>query len=174
MEVMNTILGGGGFNSTLVREIRSNRGLAYGAGSFYTFGADRGIFAAYGQTGVETTAQVVGLVRDIFQKTTSAPPSEKELNLAKESLLNQFVFKYDTPQGVVDQAALLDLRGFPPDFLGTYCDRIGKVTARDALEIAQKTIHPGKQTVLVVGPAHSLKEALKEFGEVEVVPLPEP
>ena len=174
MEVLNNILGGAGFNSALMREIRSNRGLAYNAGSFFTFGADRGFFVAYSQTGVETVPQVVGLIREILTKAVNEPPAESQLALARDGLLNRFVFKYDRPSGVVDEAALLALRGFPADYLATYCDRVRAVSEKDALAVARKIIHPEKEKIVVLGPAKALIEPLKAFGPVTVVPLPEP
>lgn len=174
MEVLNNILGGAGFNSTLMREIRSNRGLAYDAGSFYTFGADRGFFVAYSQTGVETTPQVIGLIRDLVGRAAQEPPTASEIGLARDSLLNRFVFRYDRSTGVVDEAALLALRGFPADYLATYCDRIRAVTEKDALAVAKKILRPGKQKIVVLGPAKVLLEPLKAFGPVTVIPLPEP
>jgi predicted Zn-dependent peptidase len=174
MDILNHIIGGGGFNSTLMREIRSKRGLAYGAESAYTFGTDRGLFVALCQTGVESVSQVVGLIREILLKAGTSPPADKELALAKDSLINKFVFKFDRSSKIVDQEALLEMRGFPPDYLATYCDRIRKVTAADVQAAAKKFLHPGSETIVVVGPAKTLKEPLGRFGRVEVLPLPTP
>lgn len=174
MDVMNFILGGGGFTSTLTREIRSNRGLAYAAGSYYSFGTDRGQFAAYCQTGVPTTGQVCGLIRDAFTQVTQQPPSEKDLQLAENSLINKFVFNFQNSGQIVLQAAMQEFYGYPKDFMTTYTEKIRTVTAEDCVRVAQKYVKPDGLTYLVYGPAKKLEPDMKAFGTPEVRPLPEP
>ncbi|MGC8723455.1 MAG: M16 family metallopeptidase [Acidobacteriota bacterium] len=174
MDVMNFILGGGGFTSTLTREIRSSRGLAYTAGSMNSFDTDRGFFVAYCQTGVKTTAEACGLIRKAVAEATEAPPSAQELEIAKSSLLNKFVFNYQNSGQIVYRAALQDFFGYPEDYMATYGPRIRAVTARDCLAVARKYLHPGDFTYFVLGPAKELEPSLKPFGAITVKPLPEP
>jgi zinc protease len=174
MDVMNFILGGGGFTSRLTKEIRSNRGLAYTVRSSYSFGTDRGTFAARCQTGVGTTAEACSVIRDTVKAMTEKPPSDEELALAKESLLNVFVFNYQNAGRIVLQSAIQDFYGFPADYMASYPERIGRVTADDCLKVAQKYLHPDRMTTVVLGPAQKLKEPMQSFGTVEVKALPEP
>ncbi|OYV67322.1 MAG: hypothetical protein B7Z74_09765, partial [Deltaproteobacteria bacterium 21-66-5] len=141
MDVMNFILGGGGFTSTLTREIRSSRGLAYTAGSMVSFGTDRGDFVAYCQTGVPTTAEVCGLMRKAVAEATAAPPSAQDLEIAKSSLLNKFVFNYQNSGQIVYRAALQEFFGYPEDYMATYGKRIRAVTADAAIEALDRLEH---------------------------------
>jgi zinc protease len=174
MDVTNFILGDGGFTSTLTREIRSNRGLAYTAGSSYAFGTDRGIFLAYAQTGVDTTAQVCGLVRDACAAAAQKAPAPADLELAKSSIINKFVFSFQNPGQIVVQAALQQINGYPEDFTATYTEKIRAVTGEDCLRVARKYIQPSKFTYLVYGPAARLEAGMKAFGMPKVQALPEP
>jgi zinc protease len=174
MDVMNFILGGGGFNSILMREIRSNRGLAYGAGSFYSFATVRGIFGAYTQTGVKTTAQASALMKQAFERMASKPPTADELKIAKDNLINKFVFNYQTASQIADRAAHLEFYGYPADYMATYTDHISKVTPADCRKVAEKYLHPDKMSWLVLGPADALKQGMGKLGEVSIKPLPKP
>ena len=174
MDVMNFILGGGGFTSRLTKEIRSNRGLAYSVGSHYSFSTDRGPFAARCQTGIGTVGEASALIRDALKTITEKPPSDEEVALAKESLINVFVFNYQNAGRIVYQSAVQDFYGFPKDYMATYPDRIRKITADDCLKVAQKYLHPEKMVYFVLGPAQKLKEPMQAFGPLEVKPLPEP
>jgi zinc protease len=174
LAVLSHMIGGAGFNSILMREIRSNRGLAYRVGSLYTFGTDRGVFGVYGDTGVESASQVVELMREVLAQAAKAPPQEKDIALIKDNLINQFAFEFDPTPKIVDKAATMEMQGFPEDYLTTYCDKLRAVAAVDLQETAKKYIHPASQTLVVIGPAKSLQEPLAKFGTVVVEPLPEP
>ena len=174
MDVMNFILGGGGFTSRLTKEIRSNRGLAYTVRSSYTFGTDRGNFAARCQTGVATVGEACAVIRDTLKAMTEKRPTDEELAVAKESLLNVFVFNYQNAGRIVLQSAIQDFYGFPAGYMSAYPERIRKVTADDCLKVAQRYLHPDKMIYFVLGPASKLKEPMGTFGSVEVKPLPEP
>ncbi len=152
VRVMNYILGGGGFNSRLMSEVRSNRGLAYSVYSYYQVGRRLpGPFIAGTETKTSTTLEAVRLMREIMEKMRQAPVSEKELKLAKESLINSFVFAFNNTHSVVTQQMILDYYDYPPDYLQTYRDRVAAVTAEDVLKAAQKHLHPERESVVLVG-----------------------
>ena len=65
--VLDYILGSGGFRSRIFQEIRSNRGLAYSAGSFYEGRQGYGSFGAYAMTKSESTGQVLTLMEGILK-----------------------------------------------------------------------------------------------------------
>ena len=174
MDVMNWILGGGEFASRLMREIRSNRGLAYSAGSDYSFGTDRGVYEAYCQTGVATTGEVCRLIREGFAQAEQAPPTEAEMELAKRSILNTFVFNYQNSGQIVRRAALFDFYGYPEDYLATYSERIRAVTPAQCQEVSRKYGRPETLSYFVLGPAAKVQEEMKAFGTPEVAALPQP
>ena len=139
VQVMNFILGGGGFNSRLMREIRSNRGLAYSVYSYFQIGRRLpGLFLVSAETKSESTVEVVNLAREMMNQMQVSEVSEEELRLAKESLINSFVFAFDDSHAVVARELRLDFYDYPPDFLETYRDRIASVTAADVLAAARR------------------------------------
>ena len=152
VQVMNFILGGGGFNSRLMREIRSNRGLAYSIYSYFQVGRRLpGLFLIGGETKGESTFEVVNLVREIMNRMRTTEVTEEELRLAKESLVNSFVFAFTDSHSVVTRELRLDFYHYPEGYLETYRDRIASVTAADVLAVAKRHLDPAELTVVLVG-----------------------
>lgn len=152
VRVMNYILGGGGFNSRMMREIRSNRGLAYSAYSYFQVGRRLpGPFVAGTETKTESVLPAVRLIREIMADLRTRPVSEAELNLAKDSLINSFVFGFDNTHAVVSRKMNDDFFGYPEDYLENYRDRIAAVTLDDVKRVAETYIRFDRQRIILVG-----------------------
>jgi len=165
LRVMNYILGGGGFNSRLMREIRSNRGLAYSVYSYFQLGRRLpGAFLAGCETKNSTAMQAVELMRGIMDDIRREPVSVKELQLAKESLINSFVFAFTTSHDVVSQAMRLDYFGYPPGYLESYRDRLAAVTVEDVQRVAQQYLQPDKLKIVLVGNPAQFDAPPQELG----------
>jgi len=152
VRVMNFLLGGGGFNSRFMREIRSNRGLAYSTYSFFQVGRRLpGPFLAGCETKSDSTLTVIRLMRRIMESLRRQPVAPAELKLAKESLINSYVFGFENTRSVVARTMRLDYHHYPKDFLQTYRARIAAVSAADVLRVAKRYLHPEAQTIVLVG-----------------------
>ena len=171
VRVMNFILGGGGFNSRLMQEVRSNRGLAYSVYSYFQIGRRLpGPFIAGTETRNASVPQVLGLMRNIMDHLRDNPVSEEELRIARESLVNSFVFGFDDSHAVVSQQMRLDFFGYPDDYLQGYRARIAAVTAADVQRVAKRYLHPERQQIVLVGDAEVFVEDLQSFGlHIEMV-----
>ncbi len=175
VRVMNYVLGGGGFNSRLMREIRSNRGLAYSVYSYYQVGRRLpGPFIAGCETRTDATLEVVALMRSIMERMREEPVSAEDLNLAKESLINSFVFTFSDKHSVVAMTMRLDYYDYPADYLTRYRDRVAAVTGDDVLRAARQYLHPERQAVILVGDRETYGADLDKLGlPVKDFPLEE-
>ena len=152
VRVLNYILGGGGFNSRMMREIRSNRGLAYSAYSYFQVGRRLpGPFVAGTETKNASVGPAINLTRDIMQDLRDRPVTDEELQLAKESQINSFVFGFENTHSVVSQQMSLAFFGYPLDYLAKYRERIAAVTAADVQRAAREFINLGQQQIVLVG-----------------------
>jgi len=172
IEIMNYVLGWGGFTSRLWKEVRSDRGLAYHVYGVMGSGMQRGIFEAGCQTSAQTTCEAITVIRDVIAGMRKAPPSPTELALAKESKLNRFVFNFGSSAQIVRQRAALEFYGYPSDYLDTYETNIMAVTGEDVHRVANEHLHPDKLVILVVGDAANFDEPLSAFGDVETLEVP--
>jgi predicted Zn-dependent peptidase len=171
IKVMDFILGGG-FTSRLTREIRSNQGLAYHVGSYFETGRRfRGPFSAETETKSGTTARATTLLRSIIAGMTLAEVSVEELKLAKDSIINSFIFGFARSDAVVNQQARLEFYGYPAGYLENYRDNIARVTREDVLRVARKYLHPDAMKLIVVGDEKKFDQPLSLFGRVrEITP----
>ncbi|MBN2373795.1 insulinase family protein [bacterium] len=171
MEVLNFILGSGGFNSRLMKEIRSDRGLAYSVGSFYRGAVDYGVFGAYAMTKPGTTGKVIDLILEEINRVIEEGINTDELDWARDSILNQFIFSFASTSGLVNSYISLEYNGLPDDYLETYKCNISNVSIDDVKRIAQKYLKPQRSTIVVVGNAQGFDKPLDCFGRVEEADL---
>jgi zinc protease len=172
VRVMDFILGGNGFNSRLMSVIRTKEGLAYNVSSFFDVGRKLpGIFLAETETKSGSTARAMGLMLELMTGMTKEPVTEQELKLARESMINSFVFGFTKTDMIVNQRARLEYYGYPKDFLDNYRVNIARVTRDDVLRVAQKYLHPDQLIKVVVGNDAKFDKPLATFGTVRQVTL---
>ena len=121
LRVMNDILGEGGFTSRLMREVREKHGLAYMVGSIMqtSYYTNPGEWFAYSQTRTEKTAEAISLIVDVVKGLRDTPVPAAELQRTKDSLINSFVFGFESSSQIAFQQMMLDYRGYAPGFLET-------------------------------------------------------
>jgi zinc protease len=156
---------GGGFSSRMFNRIRTQRGLAYGTGA--QVGSDYqkpGVFVAYSLTQSESTMVALDLVREEVRKVTQAPFTDAEMQVAKQAVVNGFVFNFEDPSQVLFRAAYYQAVGYPADFLQTYQKALDAVTAQGVLEAARRKIAPDQQVVIVVGKEKDFDRPLASAG----------
>jgi len=170
-KILNFILGGGGFNSRLTQEIRSNRGLAYAVGSFYRGRPGYGVFGIFCQTKASRTHGVISLIYEIIRGMKENPPQKEELEWAKNSLVNQFIFSFTSSADVVWQRMKLEYDGLPDDYLEKYQQRLAAVTLEDVKRAAREHLHPERSVLLVVGKEEDFDRPLASLGPVQRIEL---
>ena len=176
LRVMNDILGEGGFTSRLMIEVREKHGLAYAVGSMMqtSYYTNPGEWLAYSQTRADKTVEAIALIIDVVKGLRDVPVPEAELQRTKDSLINSFVFQFESSSQIAFQQMILDYRGYAPDFLATFTDNIAKVTVEDVQAVAQKYLHPDALTIVAVGNKDSFDRPLDEFGEVNEIEIEQP
>ena len=165
VRVFNYILGGGGFNSRMMREIRSNRGLAYSAYSYFQVGRRLpGPFVAGTETKNASVVSAVTLTREIMSELIAKPVSADELQLAKESQINSFVFGFENTHSVVKRQMTLTFFDYPEDYLSRYRDHIAAVTAADVQRVAREFVDLSRQQMVLVGDPAEFRADLEQLG----------
>jgi predicted Zn-dependent peptidase len=185
LEVMNEILGGGGFVARITKTVRSNEGLAYSAGSGIGFGVYApGTFRAAFQSKSRTVAYAAQLVLEEIKKMREAPVTEEELVTIKNSLIQTFPSQFASKAQAVGIFASDEYTRRDPAFWTGYRDRIQAVTAADVQRVARTHLVPEKMSILVVGDQkevdigddkHPVKlTSLAPGGKVQTLPLRDP
>ena len=164
MEVCQNALGGG-FQSRLFNIIRTQRGLAYATGATSGSGFFRpGVFLAFSLTQVDSTMAALDIVREQVRLITQEEITEEELDAAKNSALNSFVFNFEQPDQVLFRAAFYELAGYPQDYLTEYQKGLEEVSRGSVLAAAQHHIHPDNGIIVLVGKEEEFDRPLESLG----------
>ncbi|MBI3679756.1 MAG: insulinase family protein [Acidobacteria bacterium] len=152
LEVMADILGGAGFTSRLVKKVRSEMGLVYAVGAHWAAQyAHPGMFFVSGSTKSASTVETIRVIREEIERLRTTEVTEEELQVAKESTLNSFVFNFDSPAKILARLVNDEYHGYPKDFIFQYQKAVAAVTRADVLRVAKESLKPGNFVILAVG-----------------------
>jgi zinc protease len=187
VQVMNDILGGGGFTSHIMSSVRSDEGLAYSAGSSFPGGVYYpSTFTAEFQSKSRTVAYAASIVLKEMKKMTEGPPNVQELEISKRGYIDRFPHSFATKAQVASMFAQDEFTGRyarDPEYFHEYRARIEAVTGGDVERVAKKYLAPDKAVILVVGQKSDISMKLPEHpvtlqeltsGPVTELPLRDP
>jgi zinc protease len=177
LEVASQILGGG-FASRLFRNVRTEHGWAYNIGSGWAASYDHpGTFRISGSTQSAHTVDTLKAIREELDKIRTSEVTDQELQTAKDTTLNGFVFHFDRPSKTLNRLVQYEYYGYPRDFIFQYQKAIAAVTKADILRVAQKYFRPQDLTYVATGNPQEFGTPLSALGmKVEPIDLtiPEP
>jgi zinc protease len=157
--IMNYILGGGGFSSRLMDNIRDNKGLAYDVHSSLSARKEAGAFSVSIQTKNESANEVIEETLKEIGRMQNELVSEAELADAKAYLTGSFPLKMDTYSKIAGILTAVEIYGLGLDYPQKYPGLINAVTRQDIQRVAKKYLHPDKMAIVVV--ANQEKAKLK-------------
>jgi zinc protease len=170
---------GGGFSSRLFNDIRTTKGLAYGVGGGVGAGWDHpGMLRLMVSTKSKTTIESIQALDEEIADLAKRPINDDEIKRAKDAILNSFVFRFDSPDKILQEKMAYEFYGYPLDFLETFQQKIETVTKEDVARVAAKYLHRNQMSVLVVGNAPDFDKPLSSLGAVTkldiTIPAPPP
>ncbi len=171
IEVFNEVFGGG-FSSRLVQSIRTSLGLAYAVGGGIGTRFDHpGILQLAMATKSGTTVESIKALYAQIDELNTKPVTDAEIARAKDTILNAFVFNFDTPDKVLRERMSYEFYGYPADFLERYRAGVEKVTTADVARIIPKYLHKDQLAVLVAGNVSEFDKPLSSLGPVTDVDI---
>uniref|UniRef100_A0A7V6A3C9 Insulinase family protein n=1 Tax=Desulfobacca acetoxidans TaxID=60893 RepID=A0A7V6A3C9_9BACT len=151
LQLLNYILGGGGFSSRLMNDIREDRGLAYSVNSSFEAGLEPGAFAIDLETKNHSAGEAVAQVIREVERVRSQPVSATELEEAKSYLIGSFPAKMDSVSKRAALLAYVEFYGLGLDYPWRYPSLIKNLTPADLQKTAEKYLHPERYLLVVVG-----------------------
>ena len=151
LTVGNYILGGGGFVSRLMEEVREKRGLAYSVHSYFSPLKQEGPFQAGLQTKKEQANEALALVRKVISGYVDKGPSASELKAAKDNLIGGFALRIDSNRKILDNLSVIGFYGLPLDYLDTWSANVGKVTVENIRTAMKRHLTPENFATVMVG-----------------------
>ena len=149
--VGNEILGGGGFGSILMKELREKRGLTYGVYSSVVPMSAEGPFMISLSTRSDQTQQALDLIRSNLRDFIRKGATDKQIAEAKDNILGGFPLSTSSNASILAYLGSMGFYNLPADYLDTFNDRINKVTAKDIRDAFRHHINPDKMLTVTVG-----------------------
>jgi zinc protease len=149
--VGNHILGGSGFSSRIVKEIREERGLAYSAYSYFHPMMEKGPFLIGLQTRNEKVAEAAKAVKQTLKEFIQNGPSEDELIAAKKNITGGFALKLDSNKKLLGNVVSIVASGASLDYLNSYIQKVKAVTREQITDAFQRRIDMQKMVMVTVG-----------------------
>jgi zinc protease len=131
LQLGNYTLGGGGFVSRLVKEVREKRGFAYSVHSYFQPNQELGPFNVGLQTKRAQAGEALEVVRKVLGEFLREGPSEDELKAAKANLIGGFALNLDSNKKLITQVSAIGFYGLPLDWLDQYTERLARVKVAD-------------------------------------------
>jgi len=149
--VGNYILGGGGFVSRLMAEVREKRGLAYSVFSYFAPGKDTGIFQAGLQTKGDQAAMALEVMSSTIAKFIADGPTPSELLAAKSNLVNGYPLRIDNNRKLLDNVSAIAWNDLPLNTMEVWTKQVEAVTLDQVSTAFQKYLAMDRMKIVVLG-----------------------
>ncbi|MCB2250518.1 insulinase family protein [Pseudomonas chlororaphis] len=148
----NQILGGGGFGTRLMSEVREKRGLTYGVSSGFSPMQVRGPFMINLQTRAEMSQGTLKLVQDVLADYLKTGPTQKELDDAKRELAGSFPLSTASNADIVGQLGAIGFYNLPLSYLEDFMQRSQSLSVEQVREALNKHLSTDKMVIVTAGP----------------------
>lgn len=154
--VLNQILGGGGFQSRLMNEVRVNRGLTYGIYSYLSLADWQPMLLGQFSSSNNLVAEAIEVTRSIWQDMAENGVTEEELEAAKLYMTGAYPLRFDGNGTIAGILAGMQQDGMPTEYINTRNDRVNAVTMEDIRRVAARLLQPDGLRFVVVGQPEGL------------------
>jgi zinc protease len=147
----NYVLGGGGFVSRLVGEVRDKRGFAYSVFSYFQPGRNTGTFEAGLQTRNDQANQALQVLQETIARFIQEGPSDAELAAAKANLINGFPLRLDSNRKLLDNLSSITWNQLPLNTLDVWTKQVAAVSKEDIRSAFVRHLDMGRMISILVG-----------------------
>ncbi len=151
--VGNHVLGGGGFTSRLMKEIRQQRGLAYSVFSYFSPFKEKGPFQIGLQTKKEQADEALKITQKVLADFVKEGPTKEELQAAKQNIIGGFPLRIDSNKKILRYLAMIGFYQLPLSYIEDYLKSVESVTVAQIKQAYQRRINPDGMVTVVVGAA---------------------
>jgi zinc protease len=148
---MNHVLGGGGFGSRLMTEVRERRGLTYGVGTGLAVYDHAALIYGSMSCDNRVAAQALALVRSEWERFAAEGATADEVSDSKLNINGSFPLQLDSTNRVAAILNSIQYQNLGIDFLERRAGLIDAVTPDDVKRVARRLLHPGQLLAVAVG-----------------------
>jgi len=154
--LLNTILGGPGFENRLMEEVREKRGLTYGISTFLVPKFHAELMIGSVASANDRIAETIEVVREEWLKMARDGVSAEELALAKTYITGEYPLRFDGNGRIAGILVGMQMTGLPMDYILTRNDKMNAVTLEEINRVARELLDPEGLFFVVVGQPEGL------------------
>ncbi len=171
-EVMNYILGAGGFSSRLMKRVRSELGYTYGIRSSLEPRKNTGPFVISTFTPTETVFPCVQEIFSVIHSFLENGATDQERDEAVNFLTGSYPMRFETINQVARRILQTEIFGLGLNYLAEYPERVSAIRPATMASAARQYIHPDKMLVVVVGNTEKFRREFEGLGPTEFEQAP--
>lgn len=154
--VLNQVLGGGGFRSRLMEEVRVERGLTYGIGTFLSLADLSPTLLGQFSSSNDLVGEAIEVVRAQWADIAENGITEDELDAAIRYMTGAYPLRFDSNGTIAGILAAMQADGMPADYIENRNDYVRAVTLEDVNRVAAELLQPDDLHFVVVGQPEGL------------------
>ncbi|WP_458792244.1 M16 family metallopeptidase [Yoonia sp. MH D7] len=155
--ILNEILGGAGFESRLMNEVREKRGLTYGIGASLVPKFHAEMWIGQVASSNATIAQAIQVTRDVWSDLATNGATQAELDRIKTYLTGEYPLRFDGNAEIANIMVGMQMIGLPTEYVINRNDYIEAVTLSDVNRVATEFLQPENLRFVVVGQPEGLE-----------------
>ncbi|MCV2881919.1 M16 family metallopeptidase [Actibacterium sp. XHP0104] len=154
--VLNSVLGGGGFSSRLMEEVREKRGLTYGIAT-YLYNLDHAdMVLGKVASANNRVAEAIEVIRAEWARAATEGITEDELDTIKTYLTGSYPLRFDGNGPIANIMVGMQMEGLGLDYIATRNDKVNAVTLDDVRRVAARLLDADALHFVVVGQPEGL------------------
>ena len=157
--VLNYIIGGGGFSSRLMEEVREKRGLAYSVYSNLYSYQHGPIFVGSVATKNEAVGQSLDVIESELKRLADQGPTAEELKNAKSYLTGAYALRFESSSSIANQLLWIQIEELGIDYVNQRNKLVEAVTLDDIKRVAKRLIEADRLITTIVGKPTATKAA---------------
>lgn len=155
--VMNHILGGGGFNSRLMKKIREERGLTYSVNTSLAQYDHAELYLGMFQSSNDKISEAIGILKKEIALLANNGVNQEELEEAKKFLIGAYPLRFDGNVRIANILAGMQFMGLDKEYIKLRNVMVSGVTSEDVARVAKRLLSSKEFTLVVVGKPEGLK-----------------
>ena len=155
--IASNILGGGGFNSRLMEEVRDKRGLTYGVYSFLSARDHAELVVGQVASANDRVGAAIDVIKDEWARLVNEGVSQEELDVTKTYLTGAYPLRFDGNGPIANILVGMQMQGLPKDYINTRNDNVNAVTLKEINRVIKDVYLPDDLHFTVVGKPEGLE-----------------
>ncbi len=149
--IASNILGGGGFDSRLMEEVRDKRGLTYGVYSYLSTRDHAEMVVGQVASANDRIGAAIDVIKGEWARMVNEGVSQEELDVTKTYLTGAYPLRFDGNGPIANILVGMQMQGLPIDYINTRNDKVNAVTLEEINRVIKDVYLPDELHFTVVG-----------------------